>query len=136
MKYRLLLLVLLALGFTSCDKELSNERRLAGIWEGKKVQYLIYGTDNALLTDSTVANSGALYLYDDDELYNQFRYSLAIYPANFGIADSWEGEGGDAHLLMGVNIRKLTRRKLELSENVADTNLNVTRTVIYYFERQ
>ncbi len=136
MKYGITTVVLLALLFASCDKEKLNERRLGGIWEGKKVQYLIYGADNTLLTDSTVDNTGALYLYDDDELYNQFRYSLSIYPASFAVAEYWEGEGGDAHLLMGNNIRKLTRRKLELSENVTDTSLNVTKTVIYFFERQ
>lgn len=136
MKYGITTVVLFALLFASCDKEKLNERRLGGIWEGKKVQYLIYGADNALLTDSTVDNSGALYLYDDDELFNQFRYSLEIFPARFTIVQEWEGEGGDAHILLGTNIRKLTRRKLELSENVADTNLNVTKTVIYYFERQ
>ena len=136
MKKTILILALLPLFGVSCTKEKLNEKRLGGIWEGKKVQYLIYNNNNELLKDSTVDNSGALYLYDDDELDNQFRYSLEIVPGAFSFYDTWEGNEGDANSLMGTNIRKLTRRKLELSENVTDTSLNVLKTVIYFFERQ
>lgn len=117
----------------SCSKEKLNDKRIAGIWNAKKVKYIFY-ENNEEVRDSIVENSGALYLYDDDELDNQYRYSLDIVPVGFS-SITWESSKGDANMLMGTNIRKLNRRKLELSENTTDADLNVTKTVIYYFER-
>lgn len=129
---RILLIFFLALA-ASCSKDEINERKIAGIWEGKKVQYLFY-QNNEQVKDSTVDNSGALYLWDDDELYNQWKTSLAINP-NFQ-GDAWEGNTTVREkILLGITIRKLSRRKMELIESVADTALNVTSSTIYYFER-
>ncbi len=119
--------------FSACSKEKINDKRIAGIWNATTVEYIFY-ENNEEVRDSVVENSGALYLYDDDELENQYGYSLAIVPERF-FGPVWESNEGDANTLMGTNIRKLTRKKLELSENTTDTDLNVTKTVIYYFER-
>lgn len=133
MRYTVFLFIT-AVCLGACSKEALNEKRLAGIWEGKKVKYIFYH-DNQEVRDSTAGNSGALYLYDDDELDNQFRYSLAVVPASFAAYNTWNGDGHKPNTLLGTNIRRLTRTKLELTENVTDTNLNVLRTTIYYFER-
>lgn len=134
---RILLIFFLAFA-ASCSKDEFNERKMAGIWEGKKVQYLFY-QNNEQVKDSTVANSGALYLWDEDELGNQWKTSLAITP-NFtwdlAMDQTWEGNATRKEkILMGVTIRKLTRRKMELIESATDTALNVTSSTIYYFER-
>lgn len=135
MKKIILPLLFLVLIITSCSKQQINEKKLGGIWEAKKVSYLFY-QNNELIKDSTVDNTGALYLYDDDELDNQFRYSMSIIPASFNSAQSWEGNSGKPQTLLGMNIRKLSRKKLELSENRVDTSYNVLKTVVFYFERQ
>jgi hypothetical protein len=133
MKNLLLLLFSSIMLLSACSKDKLNDKRIAGIWKAKKVKYIFY-ENNEEVRDSVVENSGALYLYDDDELENQYGYSLTIVPAGFS-GPVWESNRGDANTLMGTNIRKLNRRKLELSENVTDADLNVTKTVIYYFER-
>jgi hypothetical protein len=134
MKIAVFLFLSMIAVFASCSKEKRNEKRLAGIWEAKEVKYIFY-ENNQQVRDSVVSNSGALYLYDDNELDNQYRYSLAIVPTGFSTV-TWNGNAGDPNTLMGTNIRKLTRKKLELSENWTDLDLNVYKTVIYYFERQ
>lgn len=130
MKYLLTFLFIAILA--SCTMENVNEKRFAGVWLGTKVQYITY-QDNAIISDSTVANSGAMFLYDDDELENQISYSLLI-PPPFTI--SWEGSEGDQNTLMGMNIRKHNKRELELSINTIDADLNHTGMTVYYFERE
>jgi len=117
---------------TSCTKDKLNERKLAGVWIGTEVQYITY-IDNLIINDSTVANSGAMYLFDDDELDNQIAHSLAIPPP---FSETWEGSDGDQHKLFGMNIRKLTKTKLELSLNEVDDDLNHETMTVYYFERE
>ncbi len=117
----------------ACSKDKINDKRIAGIWNATTVKYLFY-ENNEEVRDSVVENSGALYLYDDDELENQYGYSLSIVPPGF-YGSTWESNDGDANTLMGTNIRTLTRKKLELSENTVDIDLNIIKTVIYYFER-
>jgi len=85
-----------------------------------------------VVKDSTVANSGAMYLFDDQELENQVAHSLAIPPP---FSATWEGEKGDQHSLFGMTIRKHTKNKLELSISTADDDLNQTSMTVYYFER-
>ncbi|MFM2016614.1 MAG: hypothetical protein RL007_270 [Bacteroidota bacterium] len=122
--------------FVSCSKEEFNERRLAGIWEAKEVQYLFY-TNNEVSKDSVVANSGALYLWDDDELDNQWKHSMSITPLTFSSAQSWSGSATKKEsTLLGLTIRKHTRKKLELVEVVTDPDLNLISETVYYFERQ
>lgn len=119
-----------ATGLSSCSKEEINERKLAGVWEGEKVVYEFY-ENNALTRDSSVANSGALYLWDDDEIGNQAGSSLAISPDMFG----WEGNVGKMTTIGGYNIRKHTRRKLVLARHYSDADLNVVRSEVFYFKR-
>lgn len=125
--------LILLIFFASCKNDKKNEKKLAGIWEAIDVEYIFY-KDNKEIKDSVVNNSGALYLYDDDELQNQVRWSLKIVPNGF--TSSWDGNEGRNYTLMGTNILKLTKKRLELSENQSDTNLNVMRTTIYRFKRQ
>lgn len=77
--FRYISIFLLLFTISSCSKNELNERKLGGVWEGEKVVYTFY-QNNEVLRDSTVPNSGALYLWDDDELYNQYGNSLAISP--------------------------------------------------------
>ncbi len=131
-----LFISLLFLIFASCSKEEFNERRLAGIWEAKEVRYLFYN-NNEVTKDSVVANSGALYLWDDDELENQWKHSMSIAPSTFTIALSWNGSATKKEsTLLGLTIRKHTRKKLELVEVVTDADLNLISETVYYFERQ
>jgi hypothetical protein len=132
MKYIVILFVCAAaaMGFSSCSKDVVNERKLAGVWEGEKVVYEFY-ENNVMVRDSSVANSGALYLWDDDELGNQAGSSLAISPDMFG----WEGNVGKMATIGGYNIRKHTRRKLVLARHYTDADLNVVRSEIFYFKR-
>lgn len=125
--------MLLAGSVSSCKNDKRNEKKLAGIWEAIDVEYITY-QNNKKISDSVVENTGALYLYDDDELDNQVRYSLKIVPNGF--TTTWEGNEGRNNTLMGTNIVKLTRRKLELTENTSDVDLNILKTVIYRFKRQ
>lgn len=121
-----------ALCLISCTKESKNEKKLAGVWEATTVKIKYY-QNNEFFKDSTLKNSGALFLYDDDELDNQLKYTLAIVPKGFSI--TWEGNKGNLVTLMGLNIDKLTKNKLELSENISDNDLNNYQTVIYSFKR-
>lgn len=122
--------------FVSCSKEEFHERKLAGIWEATEVHYLFYN-NNELTKDSVVANTGALYLWDDDELGNQWKYSMSIVPVAFAVQESWGGSGTRKETtLLGVTIRKHTRRKLVLAEVVTDVDLNLISETVYYFERQ
>lgn len=130
-KTALHLSIILLIFLSACTKEKLNERRLAGVWKGTKVQYITY-VDNAIVKDSIVPNSGAMYLFDDDELYNQRAHSLAIAPP---FTDTWEGTEGRQHTLMGMNIRKFTKHHLELSINTGDTLFNHTGMTVFYFER-
>lgn len=129
MKY--FIYIFLCVTAASCTKENFNERKLAGVWLGTEVQYITY-VNNEIAKDSTVANSGAMYLFDDQELDNQISHSLAIAPP---FSATWEGEEGDQHSLFGMSIRKHTKNKLELSISTADDDLNQTSMTIYYFER-
>lgn len=116
----------------SCTKMNLNERKLAGVWTGTEVQYITY-ENNQLVKDSTVANSGAIYLFDDQELENQVAHSLAIAPP---FSATWEGDKGNQHSLFGMTIRKHTKNKLELSISTADDDLNQISMTVYYFERE
>lgn len=129
-----LLPAFLLLAMISCDKEKKNERELAGVWEATEVKYLFY-ENNKEVRDCTVINTGAMYLYDDDELGNQFRHSLSVYPKSFDAGNIWTGNEGEMRTFMGLNIRKHTRQKLELSDVVEDQDLNIIKNTIYYFER-
>lgn len=123
--------LLLIVFLSSCTKENLNERKIAGVWLGTQVQYITY-IDNAIVKDSIVPNSGAMYLFDDDEMENQVSHSLAIPPP---FSSTWEGSQGEQHTLFGMNIRKHTKNKLELSLSTADDDLNQTSMTVYYFER-
>ncbi len=123
---------LLIVSLASCTKENLNERKLAGVWLGTQVEYITY-ENNEVIKDSIVPNSGAMYLFDDDEMENQVSHSLAIAPP-FSV--TWEGSQGDQHTLFGMNIRKQTQNKLELSLSTADDDLNQTSMTVYYFERE
>lgn len=116
----------------SCTKEHYNDRKLGGVWLGKKVEYITY-ENNELVKDSTVTNTGAMYLFDDDELYNQISHSLLIPPP---FTDTWEGQDGNQNTLFGLNIRRFTKNKLELSINETDSNLNHLKMTVWYFERE
>lgn len=118
--------------FTSCTKEALNEQRLGGVWIAEEVKYIFY-ENNQPVRDSVVQNSGELYLWDDTELGNQARNSLAIAPSGFSYA--WEGDAGDPHTLMGTTIQKLTRKKLVVTEAVSDTSLAAIRVIEYSFKR-
>ncbi|RYD71843.1 MAG: hypothetical protein EOP53_22965 [Sphingobacteriales bacterium] len=128
------LALLICILLTGCGKEEMNERKLGGVWEATQVKYIFY-ENNKEIRDSTVKNSGAMYLYDDEELTNQFSHSLTIAPANFGSDITWEGNEGELRTFRGLNIRKYTGNKLELSENETDDDLNVKQTTIYFFVR-
>jgi hypothetical protein len=121
-----------AAALVSCTKEKVNEKRLAGVWVATEVKYIFY-SNNEPVRDSVVQNSGELYLWDDEELGNQARNSLAITPSGFSY--TWEGDAGDPHTLMGTTIQKLTRKKLVLTEAVSDTSLTVFRVIEYSFKR-
>lgn len=123
----------LAAFIVSCTKEKVNEKRLGGVWVATEVNYIFYA-NNEPVRDSVVPNSGELYLWDDDELGNQSKNSLAITPSGFG--NSWEGDAGDPHTLMGTTIQQLTRKKLVVSETVSDTALAAVRVVEYSFKRK
>jgi hypothetical protein len=118
----------------ACDKEVKNERALAGVWEATEVTYLFY-ENNKEVRDCTVTNTGAMYLYDDAELGNQFRHSLSVYPKSFDEGNIWNGNEGEMRTFMGLNVRKHTSKKLELSDIVEDQDLNIMKNTIYYFER-
>jgi hypothetical protein len=122
----------IAVLFASCTKEALNEKRLGGVWVAQEVKYIFY-ENNQPVRDSVVQNSGELYLWDDDELGNQARNSLAITPSGFSY--TWEGDAGDPHTLMGTTIQELTRKKLVLTEAVSDTSLTVYRVIEYSFKR-
>lgn len=128
-----ILTLLIAASLASCTKEALNEKRLGGVWVAKEVKYIFY-ENNQPVRDSVVQNSGELYLWDDEELGNQSKNSLAITPAGFSY--SWEGDAGDAHTLMGTTIQELTRRKLVVTEAVSDTALAVVRVAEYSFKRK
>jgi hypothetical protein len=130
--FRFIIILSILFALSSCSKNELNERKLGGVWEGEKVVYTFY-QNNEVLRDSTVPNSGALYLWDDDELYNQYGSSLAISPDFTG--SEWEGDAGDINTLLGYNISKHTRRKLELTRNYTDNDLNVISSVTFYFKR-
>lgn len=130
--FRYISILSILFAITSCSKNELNERKLGGVWEGEKVVYTFY-QNNEVLRDSTVNNSGALYLWDDDELFNQYGNSLAISPDFTG--NQWEGDAGDMNTLMGYNVTKHTRRKLQLTRNYTDNDLNVTSSVTFYFRR-
>ncbi len=130
--FRYISILSILFAITSCSKNELNERKLGGVWEGEKVIYTFY-QNNEVLRDSTVNNSGALYLWDDDELFNQYGNSLAISPDFTG--NQWEGDAGDMNTLMGYNVTKHTRRKLQLTRNYTDSDLNVTSSVTFYFRR-
>ncbi len=130
--FRFISILSILFALSSCSKNELNERKLGGVWEGEKVVYTFY-QNNEVLRDSTVPNSGALYLWDDDELYNQYGNSLAIVPDFIG--SEWEGDAGDMNTLLGYNITKHTRRKLELTRNYTDNDFNVISSVTFYFKR-
>jgi hypothetical protein len=123
--------IILGCGLAACTKENLNERRLAGVWKGTTVQYITY-VDNAIVKDSIVPNSGAMYLYDDDESNNQISHSLAIAPP---FTETWEGTESKQKTLFGLNIRKFRKHHLELSINTWDDELNHTSMTVWYFER-
>ncbi|MCA6362174.1 MAG: hypothetical protein IM638_04005 [Bacteroidetes bacterium] len=132
MKYTVFLIAFAAatLGAAGCSKEVVNERKLGGVWEGEKVVYEFYA-NNAMVRDSSVANSGALYLWDDDELTNQAGSSLAIPLDMYG----WEGNVGKMVSIGGYNIVKHNRRKLILARHYTDADLNIVRSEVFYFKR-
>jgi hypothetical protein len=117
----------------SCTKEAVNEKRLAGVWVADQVKYIFYA-NNEPVRDSTVQNSGELYLWDDDELGNQSQNTLSITPAGF--TWTWEGDAADPLTLMGTTIQELTRRKLVVTEAISDTSLTVTQVIEYSFKRK
>lgn len=128
-----LLPVGLAILLFACNKEQLNEKRLGGVWEATEVKYIFY-ENNEPARDSVVANSGELYLWDDEELGNQSQNTLEITPQGFGV--SWTGDPGDPLTLMGTTIQELTRKKLVVTETVSDTALAAIRVVEYSFKRK
>ncbi len=73
----ILFVAMIALLLASCDKENQNEAKIAGAWKGVNVIYTYY-ENNSPVKDSTVSNEGSMYLYDDNDLQNQFETTLLI----------------------------------------------------------
>ena len=145
------LIFLVGCMLNSCTKENRNSRKIAGVWQAKKITYQLFDNDKIVL-DSTASFTGTMKLQNIDGLENNAFFSdLSPNPfAPVGFTDdNWQVSYRKLTTInfylvipsllidfsVTYNIDKITNRKLILSTYGTGSQAELTKKISYEFEK-